>query len=347
MPVHRGRHCFSKEDKVNRIKKVLFTAGSFFSVCAIAYAHEGHAKMSNWPIKFPWGMSGVTELKSLHPIIVHFPIVLLLLSIAGYWIGVVFKKENFINTSALLLRLGALATGVAVWTGLRAANTAQHDATTHHLMLAHQYLGIAVLSLSVLLASWSLLVKQTLPAKGKFIFLGLLLVLGAAMTQQADWGGRMVYQHGIGVGAKKMMEQMGEAHSDMELISGGANVTKKSTTLSNVAGVWNEIESGQEYLAQIIKAGQLDQVHKIAFKIRDIVKTLPGTGLTSDQKTVLSSSVKEIERGAGLLDEYGDAGDKNQTQSQFEKFSQTLQSIKSLYGESKEADAHDMSNMKM
>ena len=63
------------------------------------------------------------------------------------------------------------------------------------------------------------------------------------------------------------------------------------------------------------------------------MKTLPEANLTSDQKIVFESLLKEVEEEASLLDEYGDAGDKVKTQDEFDKFNKTLFSIKSLYRE--------------
>ena len=77
--------------------------------------------------------------------------------------------------------------GAAVWTGLQAANTVPHDDTTHAMMLAHQYLGIAVLALGVLLSLWLLISKSTLP-KPKPVFVGGLFLIAALLLQQVDLG---------------------------------------------------------------------------------------------------------------------------------------------------------------
>lgn len=84
----------------------------------------------------------------------------------------------------------------------------------------------------------------------------------------------------------------------------------------------------------IIESGNLESVHEVAFTIRDLVKALPDSNLSSDQKIVFQSLLKEMEEEANLLDEYGDAGNQVKAQDEFEKFKQTLLSIKNLYGRS-------------
>lgn len=151
-----------------------------------------------------WGFEGVKELVNLHPLFTHFPIALLCLSLAFYILGLIFKKEHFFKSGQWVLYFGTLGAGMAVWTGLQAADTVPHDETTHALIMAHQYLGIAVLVLSALLSLWLLVSKLSFP-KPKPVFVGGLFLIAVLLLQQVDFGGRLVFFHGVGMGRKSVM----------------------------------------------------------------------------------------------------------------------------------------------
>ena len=155
-----------------------------------------------------WGLEGVKELVNLHPLFTHFPIALLCLSLAFYMLGLILKQEHFLKSGQWTLYFGTLGAAVAVWTGLQAAKTVPHDDTTHAMMMAHQYLGITVLVLSALLSVWLLVSKVILP-KPKVVFMGGLFLITALLLQQVDFGGRLVFFHGVGMGRKSFVTKSG------------------------------------------------------------------------------------------------------------------------------------------
>jgi uncharacterized membrane protein len=170
-------------------------------------AGEGHNRASSPILDMRWGLDGLKEAMNLHPIFVHFPIALLLGATAFYWAGALFRKNEFVVAGKWTLVLGAISAAVAVWTGLRAANSVTHNEIVHAIMMRHQYLGYAILSISVILAIWSHVTKQNLPEKGRWFFLGALGLLSLFVIQTGDLGGRMVFLKGVGVGKKSMLEK--------------------------------------------------------------------------------------------------------------------------------------------
>ena len=102
-----------------------------------------------------------------------------------------------------------------------------------------------------------------------------------------------------------------------------------------IGKIWDSIQKENNELKKTIEANKLEEVHKFAFSISDLVNTLPGqsTGLASDKMANLKKYIKEVEESAVLLDEYGDAGDMKNTKATFEVFNKSLDSIKSLYPE--------------
>jgi len=184
-----------------KLNKIIFTVmvclGSSYSV----WAHEGHEHASNAPTYVKWGLAGMQQLQNLHPAVVHFPIALLLAAVLFYVLGIFLKKEEFNFGGKWLLYFGALSAGIAVWSGLRAANGVMHDEESHLIMMPHQYLGIAIFVLSLIFSGWVFISKKNIP-KQRCIFLGMLILLACLIIQQADFGGRLVFLKGVGVGNK-------------------------------------------------------------------------------------------------------------------------------------------------
>jgi len=161
-----------------------------------------------------WGFEGVKGLINIHPLFVHFPIAFLLGSVAFYLLGTVFKNDGLLTAGKWTLYFGTLAAAVTVWTGLEAAKTVPHGGGTHEIMMMHQMIGYTVLTLSVLLSGWVFFSRSLIPAKGKFIFLAVLTILGGIIMQGADLGGRMVFLNGVGVGQKGEVEETAHSHGD-------------------------------------------------------------------------------------------------------------------------------------
>lgn len=155
------------------------------------------------------GLQGAMEMKNVHPLFVHFPIALLLMSSLFYWSGTIFKNTGLMQAGRWSLYGGTVFGVISVITGLQAAYSAPHDDTTHRIMLLHQNLAYGILAASATLSVWTLVVKLAIPVKGKRLFLATHLVLAAVVIQQADLGGRMVFLKGVGVGDKSSAHETG------------------------------------------------------------------------------------------------------------------------------------------
>ncbi len=177
------------------------------AVAAIVWAQEGHEHASNLPTQIQWGLKGAKEVINIHPLFVHFPIALLLESVAFYFLGTFLKKEELLRAGKWALYFGTLSAAVTVWTGLEAAKTVSHAGDVHGIMMIHQYFGFAVLALSLILSAWIFFSKSSIPSKGRIAFLAILVLLAGILTQGADFGGRMVFLHGVGVGRKSMQSE--------------------------------------------------------------------------------------------------------------------------------------------
>lgn len=106
-----------------------------------------------------------------------------------------------------------------------------------------------------------------------------------------------------------------------------------AASFKEAAATWKQVTAANAALDKIIKSKNLKTVHEAAFKVRDIVKTLPAKSqaLSADKQKTLASQVKNVEQIAGMLDESGDAKNQKATEENQASMNDALDIIKGLY----------------
>ena len=87
-------------------------------------------------------------------------------------------------------------------------------------------------------------------------------------------------------------------------------------------------------LGRIIQDGQLAEVHKHTFAIRDLVAAAVerAANISEPQKTELNRHLVEVRTLAGELDEAGDSGNLSKTKSLFAEFQAHLRATEKILG---------------
>jgi uncharacterized membrane protein len=147
---------------------------------------------------------------SLHPLIIHFPIALLLLTPLFIVVGVIvspLKGRSFLATAVMLMLLGTISLFFAVETGEAAAQLAdqtppvgdvlrQHQelaTITRNLFLGLSIIGVPVLLLPRFLPTHRVVFTRILPVSFLvFYTVGILFLVNTA-----DRGGRLVHELGV------------------------------------------------------------------------------------------------------------------------------------------------------
>jgi uncharacterized membrane protein len=143
-------------------------------------------------------LPGAAHLQNLHPLVVHFPLALLPGAVLLYFVAALSGRESLAWTGLWLLVLGTLAGTVAVGTGLYAMEGVMVDPTVRERVLdVHERWMLATAALAAVLTGWALIARP-IPHRGRLFFALGLLVLLAAMTKGADYGGRLVYDYNAG-----------------------------------------------------------------------------------------------------------------------------------------------------
>lgn len=136
--------------------------------------------------------------ESAHPLLVHFPIALLLTGVGLDVASWVLKRPSLQRLALWNLALGVLAAAVAVGTGLRAERVAKHSFEIWQVIELHKRLGITTLILGLMAVSWRLKAGGALSARARTVTTIFLLVMTTTLLWGAHLGGRLVYEFGVG-----------------------------------------------------------------------------------------------------------------------------------------------------
>ena len=137
-------------------------------------------------------------MQSIHPLMVHFPIALLVSALALDAAALVFRRPEIHRVALWNLCLGTLGAGAAVWSGLQAQSVAKHSFEIWEVMEWHERLGITTLILGLILSSFRLLGRDHFTTRERLILLLVNAVMAGILTYGAYLGGRLVYELGVG-----------------------------------------------------------------------------------------------------------------------------------------------------
>jgi uncharacterized membrane protein len=140
---------------------------------------------------------------NLHPLVIHFPIALLIVAVMADLVDTAVGRPAWLAPACTALYvLGAIGAGVASVTGQQAADTVLMSGMAHSIVGAHRTWALATTFYFAVLAivRVALSFKGTPPGRGFRILLLVAAIIGVVGLQQtAERGGRLVYEHGVGV----------------------------------------------------------------------------------------------------------------------------------------------------
>ncbi len=156
-------------------------------------------------------------IPNFHPILVHFTIALLSISVVFYVIRLLLPvnhrwREQWLNMANWSLWTGclfAIATATAGWF---AYNSVAHDGPSHAAMTLHRNWALPTATLFLLLglSSINLARKRSLPGF-KFISVS---IIAAIMLMVTGWlGAEAVYRYGLGVMSLPKVEAGADGHN--------------------------------------------------------------------------------------------------------------------------------------
>ena len=157
-------------------------------------------------------LTSFLPMASVHPLVVHFPIALLLIALLLDALALGLKRPGLHRVALWNLSLGTIGAAVAVRTGLWAAEIAKHTFEIHQVMERHRKLGIATLVLGVLVVAWRLWKRDQLGVRARAVTFVLMLAIAGTLGYGAHLGGRLVYEFGVGGSFGKALPTSTDGH---------------------------------------------------------------------------------------------------------------------------------------
>ena len=137
-------------------------------------------------------------MESAHPLLVHFPIALLLSALALEGLALALKRPALHRVSLWNLGLGTLGAAAAVVTGLQAEDVGKHSFEIWQVMQVHKRLGITTLIIGVMASGLRLFTRDRLSPRLRALACALMLAMASTLAAGGYLGGRLVYEFGVG-----------------------------------------------------------------------------------------------------------------------------------------------------
>jgi uncharacterized membrane protein len=147
-------------------------------------------------------------MPNIHPLLVHFPITLIMVLAVVDIIALATKKEIFLRLGTVLTVFALIGTAAAVLTGVLAEETVWHPESAEPLIEKHELLGFVVLGLVAVIFIIRLAASRRLSGPMGLLSLILALAASAVVGYSAYLGGEMVYRYGTGVAPAQAQSDM-------------------------------------------------------------------------------------------------------------------------------------------
>ena len=134
------------------------------------------------------------RLNELHPSLVHFPIALLPVAIGADLLARVTGSRRLADTGRALMPIAAASAAISAAAGLVAAVEVNAQGKAGDLLVTHRNLNLSLTAITGLMAAWRWREEEAGPG-----YLALGLAGLGALSYSAYLGGKMVYEHGVGV----------------------------------------------------------------------------------------------------------------------------------------------------
>jgi len=131
-------------------------------------------------------------MPNFHPMIIHFPIALIIVILACDTIGLLFKRKSFFEIGTVLSVFALAGAAAAVISGLVAEDSAWQIAQAHEIIEDHEIAGLIYTAFRIVFRH---------KISGKLGWLSLLLAFwGSAIVARVGYlGGEMVFRYGTAV----------------------------------------------------------------------------------------------------------------------------------------------------
>ncbi len=141
------------------------------------------------------------DLTYIHPMVVHFPIALLMIGFLSELAGAILKKEFFTTAAFYLIILGALGVVAAYFSGDFAGDGITETGTLKQALEMHESSALLTVWLVVATAvvRIALVVLKRFRGALQWVAIVLFLVSTLSIARTGHYGGQLVFKHAAGV----------------------------------------------------------------------------------------------------------------------------------------------------
>lgn len=138
-------------------------------------------------------------VNTFHPLFVHFPIALLIVSGIIALIDLL-KGNNQLKKIVLWNLIFALISSIfTISSGFFDANAIPHNEVIHEIMEVHEKIGISLFAVTFILTMWIIIRISKMTKLENLLFVIILWMAMALVSYNSFLGGKMVYDNGAGI----------------------------------------------------------------------------------------------------------------------------------------------------
>ena len=140
---------------------------------------------------------------NIHPLVIHFPIVLLMTAAVVDMVDVAFERSPWLKAATTTLYVtGAISLIVAFATGTQAGSTVLVPGMAYPVLKAHRQWALVTMAYCIVVAALRLALLRGDGGRSRrrrVALLGIGLVSVFLIQQTAERGARLVYEFGTGI----------------------------------------------------------------------------------------------------------------------------------------------------
>ena len=145
-------------------------------------------------------LPGLAHSSNVHPMFVHFPMVLWIVALGFFAFGAVRRSDDLVRMGRWFTYLGLVGAAAAVATGLWAEEQLGHHSPGHGLVHVHRNWMLVASALGGLTAVAAFFVRKRADATARWAFFAVMFVVTGVTLLGADRGAELVYRYGVGTG---------------------------------------------------------------------------------------------------------------------------------------------------
>ena len=154
-------------------------------------------------------LPALEQLQNVHPLFVHFPVALILVTLLFEGLWWITKRSEFRSFATYLLYLSALSAVAAVFTGYIASDSLSHDSPGHEIVHEHRNVMLWMSGALLITALSVIRLRSLREGKARCLLIVALFAISGLLVYGADKGGRLVFEFGMGVKATSAKAEHG------------------------------------------------------------------------------------------------------------------------------------------